>query len=132
MWSRSPVGITTASARSHARLRKWQYNDCSICGSLNHVTDATNMIGRRSLVDDHMHTPKVRVPTKQPLDTDKKWGLTIPQHQEQCPQSPREVASTLTFAMGLRRHGIPMWRCANVLPHCQLPCHLQKRRNESK
>jgi hypothetical protein len=29
-------------------------------------------------VDDHTHTPKVRVPMKQPRDTDEKWGLAIP------------------------------------------------------
>jgi hypothetical protein len=32
----------------------------------------TNMISRWPLVDDHMHTLKVRVPTKQPRDTDEK------------------------------------------------------------
>jgi hypothetical protein len=47
------------------------------CGSLNHVADAANMIGRRPLVDDHMHTPKVRVPTKKPRDANVKWGLAI-------------------------------------------------------
>jgi hypothetical protein len=86
-----------------------------------------NMIGRRPLIDDHMHTPKVRVPVKQPQDADEKWGLSIPQCQEQCLQSPREVASTLTIAMGLHRHGIPTWQHANKLPPCQLhPCHLEK------
>jgi hypothetical protein len=97
------------------------------CGSLDHVADVANMIGCWPLVDDHTHTPKVRVPEKQPRDTDEKWGLAIPQCQEQCPQSPREVANTLTIAMGLRRHSIPTRRCANVLPRCQLrPCHLEK------
>jgi hypothetical protein len=33
MWSRSPVGITTASAPSQVRLGKWRYYDCSICSS---------------------------------------------------------------------------------------------------
>jgi hypothetical protein len=102
------------------------------CGSLDHVADAANMIGRRPLVDDHTHTPKVRVPAKQPQDTDEKWGLAISQRQEQCPQSPQEIASIMTIAMGLCRHGIPMRQHVNVLPHCQLPCHLEKRRNESK
>jgi hypothetical protein len=76
------------------------------------------MIGRSSLVDDHMHTPKVRVPAKQPRDTDEKWGLAIPQCQEHDPQSPQDVASTLTITMGLRRRGIPMRRRMNVLPRC--------------
>jgi hypothetical protein len=48
------------------------------CGSLDHVTDAANTIGRWPLVDDHSHTPKVRVPMKQPRDTDEKRGLAIP------------------------------------------------------
>jgi hypothetical protein len=102
------------------------------CGSLNHVVDVVNMIGRRPLIDDHTDTLKVQVPVKQPSDTDEKWGLAIPQHQEQCSQSPREVASTLTNATRLRRHGVPTRQCANMLPCCQLPCHLEKRRNESK
>jgi hypothetical protein len=90
-----------------------------------------NMIGHRPLVDDHMHTPKVRVPVKQPQDADEKWGPAISQRQEQCPQSPQEVASTLTITMGLRRHGIPTRRCTNVLPCCQLPCHLEKEKKTS-
>jgi hypothetical protein len=28
-------------------------------GSLDHVVDAANMIGRRPIVDDHMHMPKL-------------------------------------------------------------------------
>jgi hypothetical protein len=54
-------------------------------------------------------------------DTDKKWGLAIPQRHEQCLQSPRGVASTLTIAMGLRRHGIPTRWC---------PCHLEKEKKK--
>jgi hypothetical protein len=96
------------------------------CGSLDHVADAANMIGRRPLVDNHMHMPKVRVPAKQPWDADENWGLPISQRQVQCPHSPREVASTLIITMGLQRHGIPMWWHANMLPRCQLPCHLEK------
>jgi hypothetical protein len=70
---------------------------------------------------------------KQPQGTDEKWGLTISQRQERCPQSPREVASTLTITMGLHRHDIPMWQRVNVLPRCQIPCHLENREeNESK
>jgi hypothetical protein len=65
---------------SHASLKH-----PSRCGSLDHVADAANMIGRRPLIDDHTYTPKVRVPTKQAWDTDEKWGLAIPQRQEQCP-----------------------------------------------
>jgi hypothetical protein len=42
------------------------------------VTNAANTIGRWPLVDDHPHMPKVRVPAKQPRDTDEKWGLAIP------------------------------------------------------
>jgi hypothetical protein len=98
------------------------------CGSLDHLADVANMIGRRPLIDDHMHMPKVRVPTKQPRGADEKWGLTISLHQEQCPQSPQEVTDTLTIAMGLRRHNIPRRGRANVLPRYQLPCHLEKRR----
>jgi hypothetical protein len=86
------------------------------------------MIGRRSLINDHMHTHKVRVPMKQPRGFDEERGLAIPQCQEQCPQSPREVASILTIAMGVHRHNIPTrWR-TNVLPHCQFPRRLDKRR----
>jgi hypothetical protein len=96
------------------------------CGSLFHMSDAVNMIYHRSLIDDHMHTPKVQVPTKQPQGVDEMWGLTISQRQEQCPRSPQEVAITLTITMGLRRHSIPTRRRANVLPRCQLPCHLEK------
>jgi hypothetical protein len=70
---------------------------------------------------------------KQPRDTNEKWGLTIPQRQEQCPQSPWEVASMLTIAMGLHRHGTTMRRRANVLPHCQLhPCHIEKEKMRLK
>jgi hypothetical protein len=99
------------------------------CGSLDHVADAVNMISCRPLIDDHTHTPKVRVPTKQPWDTNEKWRLAIPQRQEQCPQSPRDVASMLTIAMGFCRHDIPTQWCANVLHRCQLhPCHLEKRK----
>jgi hypothetical protein len=43
------------------------------------VADAANMISHRPLIDDHAHTPKVRVPMKQPWDADKKWELAIPQ-----------------------------------------------------
>jgi hypothetical protein len=96
------------------------------------MVNAVNMIGHSPHVDDRMHTSKVRVPMKQPQDADEKWGLAISQRQEHCPQSPQEVASTLTIDMGLRRQGIPTLWCANVLPRCQLPCHLEKRRNESK
>jgi hypothetical protein len=42
------------------------------------MTDAANMISRWPLVDDHTHTPKVRVPMKQPQDTDEKRELAIP------------------------------------------------------
>jgi hypothetical protein len=88
------------------------------CGSLDHKADVANMIGRGPLIDDHTHTSKVRVPMKQPRDTDEKWGLSIPQRQEQCLQSPQEVASMLTIAMRLHRHSIPTRRCANMLPRC--------------
>jgi hypothetical protein len=112
---------------SHASLERSPW-----CGSLDHMADAVNMIGRRPLIDDHTNMPNVRVPAKQPRDTDEKWGLAISQHQEQCPQSPHEVANTLTIVMGLCRHDIPLWGRVNVLPRYQLPCHLEKRRNESK
>jgi hypothetical protein len=50
------------------------------------------------------------------------------QYQEHYLQIPQEVANTLTITVGLRRHSIPTrWR-VNVLPRCQLPCHLEKRR----
>jgi hypothetical protein len=96
------------------------------------MANAANIIGHRPLIVDHMHTPKVRVSAKQPRGADEKWSLAISQRQEQCPQSPREVASMLTIAIGLRRHGIPTRRCTSMLPHYQLSCHLEKRRNESK
>jgi hypothetical protein len=71
--------------------------------------------------------PKVRVPAKQPQDTDEKRGLAIPQYQEHGPLSPREVSSILTITVGLRRHDISMWWRMNVLPRCQFrPCHLEK------
>jgi hypothetical protein len=98
------------------------------CRSLDHLVNAADMISRRPLIDDHMHMPKVRVPAKQPQGTNEKCGLAISKYQEQCPQSPWEVASTLTIAMGLHRHGIPTRRHANMHPRCQLPCHLEKRR----
>jgi hypothetical protein len=47
------------------------------CGSLNHLADAANMISHRPLVDDHMHTPKIRVLVKQPQGAKEKWGLAI-------------------------------------------------------
>jgi hypothetical protein len=34
------------------------------CGSLDHLADAMDMIGRRPLIDDHTHMAKVRVPMK--------------------------------------------------------------------
>jgi hypothetical protein len=102
------------------------------CGCLDHVANAANMIGCRPLIDDHNHMPKVQVLMKQPRDADEKWGLTISQRKEQCSQSPREVASMLTIAMGLHRHDIPMRRRANVLPCCQLPCHLEREEAKSK
>jgi hypothetical protein len=49
------------------------------------VMDAVNMIGRWPLIDDHTHTPKVRVPMKQPQDTDEKQGLAKTQCQEHGP-----------------------------------------------
>jgi hypothetical protein len=49
------------------------------------MTDVANMIGRWPLIDDHLHTSKVRVPVKQPRDTDKKRGLAIPQCQVHGP-----------------------------------------------
>jgi hypothetical protein len=64
------------------------------------VTDAVNMISHRSLVDDHTHTPKVRLPVKLPQDSDEKWGLTILQCQEHSPQSPREHAS-VSFTLAI-------------------------------
>jgi hypothetical protein len=85
------------------------------------------MTGHKPLIDDHTDMSKVQVLAKQPWGADEKCGLTISQCQEQCPQSPREVASTLTIAMGLHRHGIPTRRRVNVLPRCQLPCNLEKR-----
>jgi hypothetical protein len=100
------------------------------CGSLDHLADATDMINCRPLVDDHTHTPKACVPMRQPRGVDKKWGLAISQRQEQCLLTPREVASMLAITMGLHRHDIPMRRCMNVLPHCELPCHLEKRRKQ--
>jgi hypothetical protein len=96
------------------------------CGSLDHLADVVDTIGCRTFVDDHTHMLKVLVPTKQPRGAGEKWGLAISQHQEQCPQSPREVDSTL--AMELCRHNISTWWHANVLPHCQLSHHLDKRR----
>jgi hypothetical protein len=121
-----PLHITEApnfsSSLSHASLKCPPQR-----GRLDHMADAVNMIGCRPLIDVHTHTLKVRVSVKQRKDTDEKWGLAIPQRQEQCPQSPRKVVSTLTIAMGLRRHDNPMWWCTNVLPRCQLcPCHLEK------
>jgi hypothetical protein len=68
---------------SHASLKRPPW-----CGSLDHMVDAANVIGRRSLVDDHTHMPKVRIPTKQLREVNEKWGLTITQRQEQCSQSP--------------------------------------------
>jgi hypothetical protein len=96
--------------------------------------DAMNMIGRRPLIDDLMHTPTVRVPTKQSRDTDEKWGIAIPQCQEHGPHSPQEVSSILTITVGLHRHDIPTHWHVNMLPHYQLrPCHLEKREeDESK
>jgi hypothetical protein len=44
-----------------------------------------NMISCWPLIDDHTHMLKVRVPAKQPRDTDEKWGLAIPQCQEHGP-----------------------------------------------
>jgi hypothetical protein len=93
------------------------------------MADVANMTSRRSLVDDHTHTPKVRVPVKIPRDADEKWRHAIPQLHEQCPQSPREVANMLTIAMELCRHGIPTRWHTNVLPRCQLhPCHLEEKK----
>jgi hypothetical protein len=112
---------------SHASLERPPQSD-----SHDHVADAVNMIGRRPFVDDHTHMPKVQVLAKQPRDVDEKWGLAISHRQEQCPQSPWEVASILTIPMGLHRHSVATRWCTNVLPRCQLPCHLEKRRNESK
>jgi hypothetical protein len=86
------------------------------------------MIHHRPLVDDHTHTPSVQVPTKQPQGSDEERGVAISQRQEQCPQSPQEVASILTIAMGLRRHIIPMRRHTDVLSRYQLPRHQDKRR----
>jgi hypothetical protein len=108
---------------SHASLERPPW-----CGSLDHLVDAVNMIDHRPLVDDHMHIPQVQVPTKQPQGADEVWGLTKTQRQEQCPQSPREIASMLAITVRLRRHGIISWWCMNVLPRCQLPHHLEKRR----
>jgi hypothetical protein len=82
------------------------------CGSLNHVMDAAKMIGCSPLVYDHVHIRKVRVPMKQPRDTDKKRGIAIPQYQEHGPSGPREVSSILTIIVGLRRHSIPTRWCA--------------------
>jgi hypothetical protein len=73
------------------------------CGSLDHVTDAVNMIGRWPLIDDHMHTPEVRAPMKQPQDTDEKQGLVVPQCQEHGPYSLQEVSNILTIVVGLHR-----------------------------
>jgi hypothetical protein len=65
---------------SHASLER-----PTRCGSLDHVADAVNMIGRRSLLDDYTNAPKVQIPEKQPQGANEKWGLAISQHQEQCP-----------------------------------------------
>jgi hypothetical protein len=94
------------------------------------MVNVASMIGRRPLVYHHTYTTKVRVPTKQPWGSNEERGLAISQRQEQCPQSPRKVASILTITMGLRRHNIPMRQCTNVLPHCQLPRHLEKSRKQ--
>jgi hypothetical protein len=96
------------------------------CGSLDHLVDATNTIRHRPLVNHHTYMAKVRVPTKQTQGSDEERGLAISQRQEQCPQSPREVAITQTIAMGLCRYNIPMQRRTNVLPRFQLPLHLDK------
>jgi hypothetical protein len=55
------------------------------CESYDHLTDVADMIGRRPLIDDHVHLPQLRVPTKQPRGADKEWGLTKTQRREQCP-----------------------------------------------
>jgi hypothetical protein len=56
----------------------WSSGSPPLCGSLDHVTNVMNTISHWHLIDDHTHTAKVRVPTKQPWDTDKKRGLAIP------------------------------------------------------
>jgi hypothetical protein len=50
------------------------------CGSLDHLVDEADMIGHWPLVDDHMHTPKVQVPTKQPQGSNEERGLAISQN----------------------------------------------------
>jgi hypothetical protein len=98
------------------------------CGGLDHLVNMANTISHRSLIDHHTYTPKVPVLMKQPWGSNEERELAISQHQEQCPQSPREVASILTITIGLRRHNTPTRRCTNVLPCYQLPRHLDKRR----
>jgi hypothetical protein len=98
------------------------------CGGLNHLADVVNTIGRRPLIDDRVHMPQVRVPTKKPRGVDEEWGPAKTQQREECPQSPREIVSTLAITMRLGRHGVKSRWCTNMLPHCQLPRHLEKRR----
>jgi hypothetical protein len=99
------------------------------CKSLNHLADAIDTIGHRSLVYHHTYTPKVRVSMQQPRGPDEERRLAGTQRQKHGPQIPREVASILTITVGLRGHSIPMRRCTDMLPCHQLhPHHLEKGR----
>jgi hypothetical protein len=48
-------------------------------GSLNHLANMADMIGRRLVVYDHMYMPEIRVPSKQPQGSNEERGLTITQ-----------------------------------------------------
>jgi hypothetical protein len=65
---------------------------------------------------------------QQPRGSDEERGLARTQRQKHGPLSPREVASILTFTVGLRGHSIPTrWR-TDMLPCRQLhPHHLGRR-----
>jgi hypothetical protein len=68
---------------------------------------ASLMTSRRPVVDHHTYTPKVRVSTQQPWGSDEERGLIGTKCQKHSPQSPRELASILTIAVGLRGHSNP-------------------------
>jgi hypothetical protein len=60
------------------------------------------------------------------LGTPMKSGGSLYPNAKSSVRSTHEVASMLTIAIGLRRHGIPTQWHVNVLPRCQLPRHLEK------
>jgi hypothetical protein len=93
------------------------------------LADAADMIGRRSLIDHHTYTPKVRVSSQQPRGPNEERGLTETKRYKHGPQSPWEVASVLTIIVGLCEHSIAMRRCTDMLSCRQLhPHHLDKGR----